>query len=55
MAIAASRRRADRNEHRIRLGDRRRKLGGEIEPPGLDVGGDQRIEPGLEDRDFAAA
>ena len=31
------------------------EIGGKIEPPGLDVGSDQRIEPGLENRDFAAA
>ena len=54
MAVAAPRRRADRDEHRIGLGDRRGQVGGEIEPLGLDVGGDQRIEPGLEDRDLAA-
>ena len=55
VAIAAPRRRADRDEHRIGLGDRRGKIGGKIQPPGLDVGGDQRIEAGLENRDFAAA
>ena len=54
MAVAAPRRRADRDEHRIGLGDRRRQIGGEVEPPGLDVGGHQRVEPGLEDRDLAA-
>ena len=54
MAIAAPRRRADRDEHRIGFGDRRGQIGGEIQPPGLDVGGDQRVEPGLEDRDLAA-
>ena len=55
VAVAAPRRRADRNEHRIGLGDRRGQIGREIEPAGLHVGGDQRIEAGLEDRDFAAA
>ena len=55
MAVAAPRRRADRDEDRIGLGDRRGEIGGEIEPPGLHVGGHQRIEPGLENRDFAAA
>ncbi len=31
------------------------QVGGEIEPAGLDVGGHQRVEARLEDRDFAAA
>ena len=54
MAIAAPRRRADRDEHRIGLRHRSGKLGGEIEPLVLHIGRDQRIEPGLEDRDLAA-
>jgi len=55
MAVAAPRRRADRDEHRVGFRDRHLQIGGKIEPPGLDVGGDQRIQPGLEDRDFPAA
>ena len=55
MAIAAPRRRADRDEHRVGFRDRRGQVGGEIEPLGLDVGRHQRVEPGLEDRDLAAA
>ncbi len=53
MAVAAPRRRADRDEHRIGLRDRRLQVGGEAEPPGLDVAGDQRIEARLEDRNLA--
>ena len=55
MPVAAPRRRADGDEDRIGAGDRRGEVGGEIEPPGLDVGRHQIIEAGLEDRDFAAA
>ena len=55
MAIAAPRRRADRNEHRVGLRHRPGQVGGEIQPPGLDIGGHQRVEPRLEDRDFAPA
>ena len=54
MAIAAPRRRADRDEHGIGFGDRRGQVGGEIQPLGLDVGRHQRVEPGFEDRDFAS-
>ena len=55
MAIAAPRRRADRDEYRVRLGDRTFEIGGKIEPAGLHIGSDQRIEAGLENRDLAAA
>ena len=55
VAVAAPRRRADRDEHRIGLGDRRGQIGGEIQPPGLHIGGHQRIEARLENRDFAPA
>jgi hypothetical protein len=55
MAIAAPRRRADRDEHRIGLGDRRGEVGGKIQAPGLCVGRDQRVEARLENRDFAPA
>jgi hypothetical protein len=54
VTVAAPRRRSDRDEHRIRLGDRTLEIGGEIEPAGLHIGSDQRIETGLEDRDLAA-
>ena len=54
MAIAAPRRGADGDENRISARDRLREFGGKIEPPGLDVGGHQRIEARLEDRDLAA-
>ena len=53
MAVAAPRRRADRDEDRIGFRDRRVQIGGEGEPPGLDVAGDQRIEARLEDRNLA--
>ena len=55
MTVAAPRRRADRDEHRIGLGDRGGKIGGEIQPAGLHIGRHQRIEAGLENRDLAAA
>ena len=55
MAIAAPRRRADRDEHGVGFRDRRGQVGGEIQPLGLDVGRHQRVEPGFEDRDLAAA
>ena len=55
MAVAAPGRRADRNEHRIRLGHRRGQIGGEIEPPRLHIGRDHRIEARLENRDLAPA
>ena len=51
----ARRRRADGDEDRIGAGDRRGEVGGEIEPPCLDVGRHQIVEAGLEDRDFATA
>ena len=54
MAVAAPRRRADRDEHRVGVRDRRGQVGGEIQPLGLDVGRHQRVEPGLEDRHLAA-
>ena len=54
MAIAAPRRRADRDEHGVGFGDRRGQVGGETQPPGLDVRRHQRIEPGLENRNLAS-
>jgi glycine/D-amino acid oxidase-like deaminating enzyme len=55
MAVAASRRRADGNEHRVGRRDRCSQIGGKIQPPGLHIGSHQRIEAGLENRDFAPA
>jgi hypothetical protein len=42
MTVAAPRRRADRDEHRIRFRHRRRQVGREIQPLGLHIGCDQR-------------
>jgi hypothetical protein len=55
MAIAAPRWRSDRDEHGVGLGDRRGEISGKIQPPGLDVGVNQRIETRFENRDFTAA
>ena len=54
MAVAAPRRRADRDEDRVGLGHRRLQVGGEAQPPGLHVGGDQIVEARLVDRHLAA-
>ncbi len=54
VTIAAPRRRADRDEHRVGFRDRRGQVGGEIQPFGLHIGSHQRVEPGLENRDLAA-
>jgi len=54
VTVAAPRRRADRDEHRVRFCHGRRKLGREIEPSGLHIGSDKRVEPRLENRDLAA-
>ena len=55
MAVAAPRRRADRDENRVGFRDRRGQIGGKIQPAGLHIGRHQRIEAGLENRDFAPA
>ncbi len=55
MAVAAPRRRADRDEHRLGLGDRPGEVGGEIEPLLAHIGGDQAIEVRLEDGNVAVA
>jgi hypothetical protein len=55
VAVAAPRRRADRDEHRVGGGDRRLESGREIEPPAAHVVLDQAIEIGLVDRDLALA
>ena len=55
MAVAAPRRRADRDEHRVGLGQRGGQIELEAEPAGGRVLGHQLVEPGLEDRDLAGA
>ena len=40
VAVAAARRRADRDEHRVGVFHRRRRVGGEFQPPGARIGGD---------------
>lgn len=54
MAVAAARRRADGDEHRIGLAHGPRQFGGEGEAPRLDVAGDEVVEAGLEDQDLAS-
>ena len=54
MAVAAPRRRADRDEHGVGPGDRRLQLGRETQPAGRDVARHQLVEAGLVDRDLAA-
>ena len=54
MAVAATRRGSDRDEDGVGFCDRRGQVGSEIQPLGLDVGRDQRVEPGFEDRDFTS-
>ena len=53
VAVAAARRRADRDEHRLGLADAR-AFAGEFEPALPHIGFDQIGKPRLEDRDFAA-
>ena len=48
-------RRADGDEHRVGTGNRRRRVGGEAEPAGGDVGFHQHLEPGFEDGNLAPA
>lgn len=54
MAVAAPRRGADRDEHRIGLRDWRLEVGRKIQPFRLHIGGNQNIEAGLEYRNVAA-
>jgi hypothetical protein len=54
MAVAAPRRRADRDEHGVGASDRGFEVGGEAEPPGRRIAGDQLVEARFVDRDFAA-
>src|SRR5712671_6418771 len=55
MAVAAPRRGTDRDEYRVGLRDGRLEVGSEIQPIRLRIGGHQRIEPGLKNRNLAAA
>jgi hypothetical protein len=50
MAVAAARRRTDRDEHRIGFGHRGGEIDREGQPAGGEVGGDESVEPGLVDR-----
>jgi hypothetical protein len=52
--VAAPRRGAYRDEDRIGPFDRRQELGGKGQPPRRRIGRDQRLEPRLVDRHFAA-
>src|ERR1700730_10194130 len=54
MPVAAPRRRADGDEHRLGAGHRRRQIGSEKEPPRRHIGRHQRPQPGLENRHLAA-
>ena len=53
MTVAAPRRRANCDKYRVRFRNRRGQIGGEIQPAGFDVGGHQRIEARLEERNPA--
>jgi hypothetical protein len=55
MAIAAPRRRADGDEHRIGLAHRAAEIGGESEAPGSDIVDHHAIEAGFVDRHLALA
>ena len=55
MAVAAPRRRADGNEHRIGGFHRGSDLLGEFQASGFRVGGNQIVEAGLVDQHLAAA
>jgi hypothetical protein len=53
VAVAAPRRGADGDEHRVGLGHRLGGVGVEVQAAGLDVLGHQEVQAGLEDRDAA--
>ena len=55
MAVAPARRGADRDEHDIRIADCAAGLRLEMQPPGGDVLGDQRVEARLVDGDAPGA
>src|SRR4051794_29091527 len=50
VAVAAAGRRSDGDEDRVGAFDARGDIGGELEPPALDIGLDQGFEPRLPDR-----
>ena len=50
MAVAAARRRPDRDEHGLGALDALREIGREAQPPALGIGLDQRFQPRLPDR-----
>jgi len=54
VAVAAARRRSDRDEHRVGLADGTGEIGGEIQPPGFHRSCDQPVQIGLENRYLAA-
>ena len=54
MAVAAPRRRADRDEHGVGASDRGFEIGREAQPPGRRIAGDQVFETGLVDRNLPA-
>ncbi len=54
VAVAAARRRADRDEDGVGLGHRPFRSVAKLKPPGLHVGGDQVVEARLVDRHLAA-
>src|SRR5437660_5649433 len=54
MTIAAPRRRAHGNEHRVGSGHRRLEIAREAQPSGCHVAGNEMVEPGLVDRHLAA-
>ncbi len=53
MAVPAPRRRADRDEDHVGLGNGGGKIGGEAQPPGFGIVGDDGLQTRLEDRDMA--
>src|SRR5690606_13054667 len=55
MSVAAARRRADRNEHRIGIRQRAGKVERELEPFSRDVALDQLVQSRLEDRNAPLA
>ncbi len=55
MAVAAAAWGADRDKDRLRAGDAFGEVGGEAQPSGVDVAGNQLVEPGLVDRHHALA
>jgi hypothetical protein len=54
VSVAAPRRRADRDEHRVRFRHRRLQLGRELQPPSLRIGRDEFGQARLVDRHLAS-